>query len=150
MTVVELQGYDKIAAVIAGKVRAAGTIEFDVIPGGNRGPHRNALIARIQEARDRNPWYLGKEALEGIRFASRGLISLDATTVASSIRTISDLLLTAVRANVGAMKNPDGSSFRELSAKYAAFKRRKFGFIHPILKATNDLIGGLKVLVKKT
>ncbi len=150
MTSVELQGMDKMAAVIAGKVRAAGTIEFDVVPGGSRGPHRNALIARIQQARDRDPWYLGKEAMDGIRFASRGLTSFDATTIASSVRTISDLLLTAVRANVEAMKNPDGSTFRQLSAKYAAFKRRKFGFIHPILKATNDLIGGLKVLVKKT
>ena len=150
MNSVTMEGFDKMSAIIAGKVRAVGTVEFDVIPGGRRGPQLNALIAHVQQARERNPWYLAKESKEAIRFTARGLASLDYNTVSQSIRTIGTLLLDAVRVNVENQRNADGTTFRELTARYAAFKRRKHGFIHSILKATNDLLGGLRVAVTRT
>jgi len=149
MTTVTMTGFDAITKVIAGKARAIGTTEFAVVAGGKRGQAKNTLIAKVQKHFDRNPWYIGKESREALRFVARGLASPMPSTAVSATKQIGVLLLDSVRSNVEKMKNADGSTFRELTARYAAFKRRKFGFIHPILRATNDLLGGLRVEVTK-
>ena len=149
MTTVTMTGFDAITNIIAGKVKAIGTTEFAVVAGGSRGAAKNALIARVQAALDRDPWYLGRESKEALRFVVRGLASPESSTRAAAVKQVGVLLLDAVRSNVEKMKNPNGTTFRELTDRYAAFKRRKHGFIHPILKASNDLLGGLRVVVTR-
>lgn len=149
MTTVTMEGFDKISAIIAGKVQPIGTTTFSVVAGGRRGQEKNTLIAQVQAARDRDPWYLSTDSKQAIRFVARGLASFDQSTVINAVSQIGKLLLDAARVNVENQRNASGSTFAELSARYAAFKRRKFGFIHPILKATNDLLGGLRVVVTR-
>ncbi len=84
-TTVTMTGFDAITKVIEGKVRAIGTTEFAVVAGGTRGQAKNTLIARVQAARARDPWYLGKEAREAIRFSARGMTSAEPSTVSSAI-----------------------------------------------------------------
>jgi hypothetical protein len=55
----------------------------------------------------------------------------------------------SIRRNVEEQRNPDGSAFTKLTAAYARRKQRKVGFIVPILRATGDLLGGLRVRVDR-
>ena len=135
--------------LIAGKAQAIGTVEFAVVAGGSRGQAKNTMIAKVQQARERDPWFINRESREALKFAARGLASIASDTAAAAAQQIKTLLFDAVRTNVENMKNADGTTFRELTARYAAFKRRKFGFISPILRATNDLLGGLRVMVTR-
>jgi len=147
-----MEGGERIAEAIRTKLlktsAAIGTVTIGVVPGGRRGPEKNALIARVQADRKRNPWYLDKDTLSAIRFVARGLGS-ESVDAAAVFRQIGGLLVETVRKNVGAQKNANGSTFAELSARYANFKRRKFGYIHPILRATGDLLDGLKAVITK-
>lgn len=149
---VTMEGGDRIAEAIRTKLlktsAAIGTVTIGVVAGGRRGPEKNALIARVQADRQRNPWYIDKDTMTAIRFLARGLGG-ESTDKTSIFRQIGTLLVESVRKNVAAQKNANGSTFAELSARYAAFKRRKFGFVHPILKASSDLLDGLKAVITK-
>lgn len=149
---VDMTGGDRIADAIRTKLlktsAAIGTITIGVAAGGRRGPEKNALIARVQADRQRNPWYLDKDTMSAIRFLARGL-GAESVDAAGVFRQIGGLLVDAVRKNVAAQRNSSGSTFAELSARYAAFKRRKFGFTHPVLRATGDLLDGLKAVITK-
>lgn len=150
----EIQGLgDQIAAAVklkATKVSSAldGT-RLSVVPGGARGAGRNALIANVQAGRQRSPWYIDRGDMEPIRFVAKALGSADASVRQRAITTIGQLMLAAIAHNVERQLDKTGGRFAPLSKAYAAYKQRKFGFIAPILKATNDLLGGLKVTVDK-
>jgi len=151
---VELQGAGEqmarvIAAKLAGVNNVVGTRSINIVAGGVRGGRKNAMIAAVQAIAKRSPWYPNKEAMEGIRFAARGLASGDGGTVDRSLRTIGELLLASIRRNVEEQRNPDGSAFRGLTPGYARRKQRKLGFVIPILRATGDLLGGLRVRVDR-
>ncbi len=149
---VELIGMDKVADVVRSRVRSAwtGVGEVAITVGGKRGGHLNALIAQTQKHLGRNPWYQNQDTLAKIRKVAKDAATADKPIRDSILRQIGRLLLLGVLENVRNQKNRDGTTFRELSARYAAFKRRKFGYIHPILQATGDLLGGLRVVVTKT
>ena len=147
---VTMEGENTVAAAIGRRLlrtaATVGTVQIGVVAGGRRGPAKNALIAQVQAARQRNPWYLDKDATTAIRFLVRGLAGEDVDQM-SVFRQIGGLMVEAVKRNIENQRGPSGATFRELSARYAAFKRRKYGFIAPILKATGDLIDGLKAVV---
>lgn len=156
----ELQGIgDQIAVAVklkATKVSVAldGT-RISVVPAGKRGADQNAKIAGVQADKEnktkwkRNPWYISREDMEPIRFVLKAIGSPDASVRQRAIKSVGDLMLIAVAKNIEKQLNPGGSAFTPLSKAYAAFKQRKFGFIAPILKASGDLIGDLRIAVDK-
>ncbi len=87
--------------------------------------------------------------MEPIRFVAKALGSADASVRQRAITTIGQLMLAAIAHNVERQRDKSGGAFAPLSKAYAAYKQRKYGFIAPILKATNDLLGGLRVTVDK-
>ncbi len=149
---VDMTGGDQIANAIRTKLlktsAAIGTVTIGVVPGGRRGAAKNALIAQVQKAQQRDPWYLDKDAMTAIRFLLRGAGGENAD-LGAILRQIGSLMVDATRRNIENQRGPGGATFRELTARYAAFKRRKYGFTHPILKATSDLIDGLKAVITK-
>ncbi len=151
---VHMEGLDQVAQAIRAKLMksgaAVGTVEIGVVAGGRRGPEKNSLIARVQAAMKRNPWFIDKDTMQAIRFVARGFTSEDASVVASAFKQIGTLLVDGVRQHIGQMKNANGSTFTELTTRYAAFKRRKHGFIHPVLRATGDLMDGLRAVITRT
>jgi hypothetical protein len=146
-----MEGTDRIAEAIRTAIlkhkAATGIVEVAVVPGGKRGTAKNALIARVQAAMQRNPWYLDKDTMTMIRFLARGLT--DEMRAPEALKRIGDLMVDAVRKNIEAQRGPGGKTFRELTAAYAAFKRRKNGFISPILRATGDLLDNLKAVITR-
>ena len=150
---VAMQGTEQIADAIRKKLlkhtAAIGTIEIGVVAGGRRGEAKNALIARVQQAKQRDPWYLDKDTMQAIRFVARGLGSEDENVIEAAIKQLGALMVSAVKKNIENQKGPSGLSFRELGARYAAFKRRKYGFISPILRATGDLMDNLRAVARK-
>ena len=148
-----MEGGDRIAEAIRTKLLktnvAIGTVTIGIVPGGRRGAEKNAMIAHVQAGLKRNPWYIDKDTLTAIRFLVRGMASADPATVSAALKQTGDIMINAVRSHVEQMRNSNGSTFAELTARYAAFKRRKFGFIHPILRASNDLLGGLKAVITR-
>jgi len=149
---VEIQGEDGIGAAIQASLNAAlrglDGASVSVVAGGARGQSRNTLIAKIQAKQLRDPFYLDQDAREAIQFAINGLMSAQYAVRRRALVLVGDLMLNAVGRNVERQENPGGQSFKALTAKYAAAKRRKFGFVTPILKATGDLLGGLRVVIE--
>jgi len=156
---VTMEGTDQIAkAIEASLVRLAlpsGTVE--IVAGGRRGEAKNALIAQVQASRKRNPWYINDDVMASIRALLHDLIrqqtafGLGRNLVGPQfLKDVGSLMVLSVQENIRRQKNKDGTTFGELSKRYAAFKRRKFGFTHPILLATRDLIDGIKAVVHKT
>ncbi len=151
---VELQGAGEpmarvIAAKLAGLTAVTESHAVNIVAGGARGGKKNAMIAAVQAIAKRSPWYPNKQAMEGIRFAARGLASDSRTTQVRALSDIGELLLASIRRNVEEQRNPDGSAFKPLTAAYARRKQRKLGFTIPILRATGDLLGGLRVRVDR-
>lgn len=156
----DAQGLDgfanRLTEAIMAKVPTGAAITFQVKTGGVRGAAKNALIARAhadpQRPRypKRDPFYLNSKALEGIRFAARGLLSAAGATRRAAEQTIKSLMLISIGDNVQAQRNPDGSRFQQLTARYGAYKERVFGFRMPALRASGDLLGGLKVEVTRS
>lgn len=122
---------------------------ISVVPSGARGADRNATIAAVQRKHGRSPWYISKGDMEPIRFVAKSLGSADASLRQRAITTIGQLMLAAIGNNIAKQSNADGARFARLTKAYAAYKQRKFGFIAPILKATNDLLGGLRVRIDR-
>jgi hypothetical protein len=149
----QLQGLDGIARFVQLKAlkvsQSLDGTRISVVPSGARGADQNAIIARAQANRGRAPWYISREDMEPIRFVAKALGSADAGVRQQAITSIGQLMLAAIGNNIAKQSNADGARFAPLTAAYAAFKRRKFGFIAPILKATNDLLGGLRVKIDR-
>lgn len=155
---VTMEGTDQIAnAIQAALVKIhlpAGSVE--IVAGGRRGEAKNALIAQVQGAKRRNPWFINDDVMGAIRALLHDLIrqqtafGLGRNLVGPSfLRSVGDLMVLSVQENIRQQKNKDGTTFGELSRRYAAFKRRKFGFVAPILVASRDLIDGIKAVVTK-
>lgn len=124
------------------------THTINVVAGGARGVDKNTLIADVQAGRRRNPWYLSAEAKEALRFVFRPMWADPAKTM-SQLQKAGQVILDAIRLNVARQKNKSGSGFQALTPNYAAYKRRKFGFVTPILRATGDLLDGLRVVIDR-
>jgi hypothetical protein len=149
---VELQDMGGAAAIEAKINAAIGSVngtQISIVAGGSRGQSKNTLIAKVQQKQLRNPFYLDQQAMEAIRFAARGLMAAAYSTRKRATEIMGELMLNAIGRNVEKQTNPGGSKFKDLTANYAAYKQRVHGFKVPILKATNDLLGGLKVVISK-
>jgi hypothetical protein len=124
-------------------------IEIAVVAGGKRGALKNALIAHAQANQQRDPFYVNKRAMEMIRFLAKGLVSKAMGVRESAAKQIGDAMLISIGENVKGQRNVGGDSFRPLTAGYALRKQRKFGFVRPVLKATGDLLSGLRVRITR-
>lgn len=155
---VTMEGTDQIASAIEKALLTlhlpAGSIE--IVAGGRRGEAKNALIAQVQAAKKRNPWFVNDETMFLIKFLLHELVQqqnafgLSRNLVGPKfLKDVGDLMVHAVQDNIRQQKNRDGTTFGDLAKRYAAFKRRKYGFVHPILIASRDLIDGIKAVVHK-
>lgn len=144
---IDAAGLTSQKSVLAQNLRSrlGGTWEFVVEAGGKRGAALNALIAKVQAGRERDPFYPNKRAIEAIRFAVNGLASTTFGAVKAAEKAIGDALLISIAENVEAQRNPGGSKFKPLTEAYARRKQKAVGFVLPILRATGDLLGGLRV-----
>lgn len=131
--------------------RLVGTTTISIIPRGRRGAAKNALIARAQANRRRNPFYLNTAAKQRVRFLANGLTSVSAAVRDAAAKQIGATMIVSIGENVAAQTNPPGGGkFTPLSEAYARRKQRRFGFTLPILKAEGDLLGGLGVRVDRS
>ena len=148
-----IEGLDGLEQRLVERITAAmppGEIVFEVKAGGARGGAKNAMIAAVQAAMGRNAFWVNPKTKGQIALAARELYGLaSAAARRRAEETIKALLLVGVGENVAAQRNPGGGAFRQLTANYAAQKRRIHGFVLPILRATGDLLGGLKVEVRR-
>lgn len=148
---VEIQGQEAIPGAVEAAInRAIAGLDgaaVEIIPGGQRGPARNALIARVLQSWKRNPFYLDQQGREAIAFALRGLTAGQFSTRMRALVLAGEAMKNAIQRNLERQENPDGSTFRALTEKYAAYKQRKFGFKVPIGRATGDLMDNLQVRV---
>ncbi len=149
---VEIEGLDKLEQRFAERIAAVlppRETVFEVRAGGSRGGAKNGAIARTLAAHGRNFFWANKKTVGAIAFAARGLFGTPAERRRAE-QTISAHLLIGIGENLQAQKNPGGASFTQLTARYAAAKRRKFGRTVPIGVASGDLAGGLHVEVSRT
>lgn len=151
LTSVELQGSNEMGGTIEAAINKAiggmNGAEVAIVAGGARGGDKNALIAKVQAKQLRDPFYLDPQGMESIRFATAGVTAAQYSTRKRALMLIGELMLNAIGRNVEKQQNPGGSRFKELTANYAAYKKRKYGFSHPILRATGDLLKGLRVRI---
>lgn len=155
---VHFDGLNQIEGAITAAIAAHGVTEtttIEIVAGGVRGSAQNALIAKTQAKPTggrwrRNPFYLSQRTKERLRFLARGMTSNEPSTRRRTADDIGNVVLQGVYENVEGQRNPDKSKFTKLTPAYAAYKRRKFGFVTPILRASGDLLGGLAVRVQST
>jgi hypothetical protein len=150
---VSIEGLDAMPGAFEAAVNKAlgpvdGTV-IEIIPDGKRGTTANAMIAHVQAAMQRDPFYLDEQAKEALRFPAAGLAAAQRSTVRRNLELIVELLINAIRRNVEKQRNPSGAPFRSLTAAYAKEKRQRFGFVVPILRASGDLLDGLKGRISK-
>ncbi len=149
---VEFEGENEIAGTIEAAMRdAIGNVDgvsVSVVAGGSRGQQKNTLIAKVQAKQLRDPFYLDAQAMESIRFAAQGVTAKQYSTRKRALDLCGEVMLNGIGRNVEKQANPGGQSFKALTEKYAAMKKRKFGFVTPILKATGDMLGGLRVWIQ--
>lgn len=121
-------------------------VKFNVTTGsGSRSEQTNALIAVVQAENGRNPFYLNQQQSAVVV----GQVAKIATGKGFNWRTVSDSILTFIKQNAAAQISASGYPFKPLTAAYAQRKKRQFGFVTPILRATGDLLGGLRVRVDR-
>lgn len=141
------------AGAIEAKINAAiGSIDgtvIEILPAGKRGQSTNATIANVLKGQQRNPFYLDEQAKEAIRFAARGLTAAQYAVRKRAAELMGEVMLLGIARNVDKQRNENGSGFRALTSKYAAYKRRVHGFVTPITRATGDLMDNLKVRISK-
>jgi len=129
---------------------AAGeSAEIGIATGGARGAELNALIARAQANRGRDPFWFPSNVVDDLRERIRRALGVNGPARAAVYQGIGNVMLTTIQSNVDAQRGPGGTSFRSLTPEYARRKQRKFGFVTPILRATGDLMKGLKVVITK-
>lgn len=118
-------------------------VQFSITPGGMRGAHRNAVIALVQAEAGRNPFYLSRE--QSANVCSQ--VAKIATGRGYNWRTVGHTILEAIKENADSQISANGRGFTRLTEAYAKRKAKKHGFVIPILKATGDLLNGLKVRI---
>lgn len=124
------------------------TYDVRIVTGGWRGADKNSLIAKVQAKLGRDPFYLSDELKEAMRFVV-GVAFKDEEKRQAQLKKLGQLILDDVLEHIEKGINKGGKAFKDLTDKYAAYKQRKFGFKHPILKATGDLMFGLRAEVKQ-
>ncbi len=149
---VELEGENQMAGTIEAALTAAlrgmDGASVSIVAGGKRGQDKNTLIAKVQAKQLRDPFYLDQQAKVAIRFALNGLTASAYSVRKRALDLAGELMLNGIGRNVERQQNPGGQSFKDLTAKYAAYKKRVHGFTIPILKATGDMLGGLRVVIQ--
>lgn len=150
---VTIEGGEGFRAALEAKITqvmgAFEGAEVAIVPAGARGQPKNTLIARVQQAMQRDPFYLDEQAKEAIRFALRGLMAAQYSVRKRALEITGEIMLLAIDRAFGAQRNPGGGSFRPLTPAYANAKRRKFGFVTPVLRASGDLLDNLRVRITK-
>ncbi len=68
----------------------------------------------------------------------------------SAAKLIGERMVEAIIENFERQRNKGGSRFKDLSPAYKKRKQREHGFVYPILKATSDLMGGVKAFYRRT
>lgn len=151
----ELKGRDQIADVIKRKLlrvtAAIDGVRVSILPtsSATRGAEENAMIARVQKGKQRNPFYLTREDRHLVKATGKGLGSASTTLRFNTFKAIGDYMHDAVMRNFQQQRNPGGGSFKPLSKNYAEAKRRKYGFTTPILKASNQLMPSLHIRIDR-
>lgn len=137
--------------MVADTVRrlAGDTWEVSVVAGGARGATRNALIARAQANRRRDPFYLSDRSWPLVKSLAMGMVGKVVSIKQAAAKQIAERLMINVLENVESQRNREGDTFSPLTPGYAQRKQRKFGFTKPILKATGDLLGGLRTRIQR-
>lgn len=154
-----MEGMDQVGDAISASLLKlglpSGTVE--IVAGGRRGPAKNSLIAQVQAARKRDPWYINDDIILLIKSLLHDVIrqqtafGLGKNLVGPQfLKDVGNLMVLSVQENIRQQKNKDGTTFGELSKRYAEFKRRKFGYTHPILVASRDLIDGIRAVITST
>ncbi len=160
-TSVTVSGRNEIAGTIEAAINAVirrfDGIEVAIVAGGDdRSASQNALIAKVQAGKKpfpsgkrtaRDPFYVDQQASETIRFSVRGLTAESPGTQRKALDTITKAMIESVNRNVEKQQNPNGAPFTALTLSYAAFKRRRFGFTTPIVRASGDLLDNLSVRI---
>ncbi len=153
---VAFENVDSLASAIEAKISRAlqsvDGVRIAIVAGGRRGQDRNTTNAQakpLSRRWKRDPFYFNARMRERIRFAARGLTSPDYSTRKRAVDDMGEAMLEGVAENVAGQRNADASGFTKLTPNYAAFKRRRFGHVTPILRASGDLLDGLKVRVDK-
>jgi hypothetical protein len=118
----------------------------DVVAGGSRGGSKNAMIAAVQKAHARNPFYFDPDTRAVIRDRVHEAMQRDGGLTRDDLNAIGRLMVTGIESHFEAQRNPGGSTFRELTEEYAKAKRKKFGD-KPILEATGELRNSMGVRV---
>lgn len=148
---------DAIAQTIADRISvqfgATTTIGL-AFEGMHRSGATNATIAAAQSKPrsgkwKRNPFFFNQQAIALIKSAAKDLYSLVNGTRQSAIQRVKQAILVTILSNARNQTNPDGSKFTALTPEYARRKAAKFGY-KPILEATGDLLGGLRVRVTRS
>lgn len=129
---------------------AGDSAEIGIQTGGARGADLNALIARAQANRGRDPFWFPADVVKQLRDRIQRAMSVNVTARQAVYQGIGQAMLAAIQSNVDAQRGPGGTSFRALTPEYARRKQRKFVFVTPILRATGDLMKGLKVVITKS
>jgi hypothetical protein len=130
-------------------MRRADGVTIEVVAGGRRGAAENTRIAVRQAELGRDPFYVAKDVRKEIAKVAPGVMSPVPAVVRKALTLMQDLLLVGIHRNVERQRNADGTPFTPLTAPYAKWKLRRFGFVRPILRATGDFLDGLRTRVKK-
>ncbi len=149
ITVKDARGPTGKAALEAMK-KLRGNATLHLIAGGKRGADVNATIAAVQASHGRNPWYIASDDKLILKLMLMRFAVAAETVKSKALNDIGRFVLRSLLSNVTAQRNKDGSTFARLTEKYIAYKKRKFGFTVPILKATGDLLGGVRVVINRT
>lgn len=129
--------------------QAGQDVTIAIATGGARGAEKNALIARAQANRQRDPFYLPTEALAKIQALAQTMFGLARDARGPVLELIGTVMLATIQSNVDGQRNPGGQPFTPLTVAYAKRKQHRFGFVVPILRATGDLIKGLRVVIDR-
>ncbi len=119
----------------------------DVVAGGSRGGAMNAMIAKVQRAHGRNPFYVDPDTRSVLKTMVKAGLAREGGLTSADFTAMGELILRAVRTHMEAQRGPGGAAFRPLSDAYAAAKRKKFGD-KPILEASEQLVDTLSVRVR--
>lgn len=112
---------------------------------GIRGAEANAIIARVQKAAGRNPWYVSPEGWTKLsQVIKRYMASPNyPNNRKQMLEHMCNVLVEDIQSNFRKQRNPDGSSFTPLDPVYAQKKIRDVG-AKPILERIGDLMKNVK------
>lgn len=150
----------------AGELNA--TLRLDFAPGKNmpqfegalgryRPKETQMLIAAKQADWGRNPFFLTqhekarvtRELREGVTEALAQPTAVRARgAFREALSNVANTIGDAFEKHFDREQSAGGRRFRPLTRRYAEWKQRKFGFVHPILQATKRLYRGMQIKVE--